>query len=45
MKLLKEDWPDKKLTRAFQELNLSPQERAENLGLEQFVELTRKLAT
>jgi 16S rRNA (adenine1518-N6/adenine1519-N6)-dimethyltransferase len=44
MKLLKEDWPEKKLTRAFQEMNLSPQARAENVSLGQFVELTRKLA-
>jgi len=43
-KLLKQDWPEQKLTRAFQELNIPPQERAENLSLERFVGLTQKLA-
>ncbi len=43
LKLLKQDWPLEKLTRAFAELKISPQERAEKLSLEQFVELTKKL--
>jgi 16S rRNA (adenine1518-N6/adenine1519-N6)-dimethyltransferase len=42
-KLLKEDWPEEKLARAFAEMKVSPQERAEKLSLEQFVELTRCL--
>ena len=42
-KLLREDWPAEKLTRAFEDLKVPPQERAEKLGLEQFVALTRKL--
>ncbi len=45
LKLLKQDWPVDKLTAAFTELNISPQERAEKLSLEQFVDLTRLLAT
>jgi 16S rRNA (adenine1518-N6/adenine1519-N6)-dimethyltransferase len=44
LKLLKAEWPIEKLTRAFAELNISPQERAEKLSLEQFVELTKRLA-
>lgn len=44
MKLLKQDWPEEKLTRAFAELKISPQERAEKLSMEQFVALTVKLA-
>jgi 16S rRNA (adenine1518-N6/adenine1519-N6)-dimethyltransferase len=43
-KLLKQDWPVEKLAAAFAELQISPQERGEKLSLEQFVELTRKLA-
>ena len=43
LKLLKEDWPEKKLEGAFAELKISPQERAEKLSLEQFVALTGKL--
>ncbi len=43
-KLLKADWPHVKLERAFAELTISPQERAEKLGLEQFVDLTGRLA-
>ena len=42
-KLLKQDWPKEKLEAAFVELNISPQERAEKLGLEEFVELTKAL--
>ena len=44
LKLLKQDWPVDKLTAAFVELKISPQERAEKLSLEQFVELTKFLA-
>ena len=44
-KLLKQDWPEEKLTRALAELNISLQERAEKLSLEQFVDLTRLLAS
>jgi 16S rRNA (adenine1518-N6/adenine1519-N6)-dimethyltransferase len=44
MKLLKVDWPAEKLTAIFSQLNISPQERAEKLSLEQFVELTKLLA-
>ena len=43
LKLLREDWPAEKLARAFEELNISPQERAEKLSLEQFVALTKIL--
>jgi 16S rRNA (adenine1518-N6/adenine1519-N6)-dimethyltransferase len=43
LKLLKADWSAEKLTQAFADLNISPQERAEKLSLEQFVELTRAL--
>ena len=44
LKLLKEDWAADKLAAAFAELKISPQERAEKLSLEQFVELTNLLA-
>ena len=40
MKLLKQDWPVEKLERAFAELRISPQERAEKLSLERFIQLT-----
>lgn len=43
LKLLKQHWPLDQLTSAFAELNISPQERAEKLSLEQFVALTRLL--
>jgi 16S rRNA (adenine1518-N6/adenine1519-N6)-dimethyltransferase len=45
MKLLKADWPEERLKQAFAELKISPQERAEKLGLEQFVQITKLLAT
>lgn len=45
LKLLKTEWPLEKLQAAFAALNISPQERAEKLSLEQFVELTRLLAS
>ena len=44
LKLLKMDWPKEKLEAAFAELKISPQERAEKLSLEQFVELTKALS-
>jgi 16S rRNA (adenine1518-N6/adenine1519-N6)-dimethyltransferase len=44
LKLLKTEWPQEKLRSAFTMLNISPQERAEKLSLEQFVELTVRLA-
>lgn len=43
MKLLKSDWPEEKLKQAFADLKISPQERAEKLGLEQFVGLAKSL--
>ena len=44
LKLLKQDWPKEKLEQAFEKLKISPQERAEKLSLEQFIELTQILA-
>lgn len=43
LKLLKQDWPKEQLEAVFAELKISPQERAEKLSLEQFVELTGRL--
>jgi 16S rRNA (adenine1518-N6/adenine1519-N6)-dimethyltransferase len=43
LKLLREDWPVEILERAFGELKILPQERAEKLSLEQFVHLTKGL--
>lgn len=43
LKLLKADWPLEKLQIAIAALNISPQERAEKLSLEQFVALTKLL--
>jgi 16S rRNA (adenine1518-N6/adenine1519-N6)-dimethyltransferase len=43
LKLLKTEWPLEKLQAAFAALNISPQERAEKLSLEQFVDLTKLL--
>jgi 16S rRNA (adenine1518-N6/adenine1519-N6)-dimethyltransferase len=43
LKLLKQDWPEQKLKQVFQQLCISPQERAEKLSLEKFVELTKQL--
>lgn len=40
-KLLKQDWPEEKLKIAFAQLKISAQERAEKLGLEQFIELVK----
>jgi 16S rRNA (adenine1518-N6/adenine1519-N6)-dimethyltransferase len=44
MKLLKQDWPLEKLEQVFAEMNISPQERAEKLTLDQFVALTKTLS-
>ena len=44
LKLLKQEWPKEKLEAAFAELQISPQERAEKLSLEQFVALVKILA-
>lgn len=44
LKLLKTEWPLERLQAALAELNISPQERAEKLSLEQFVALTRILS-
>ena len=43
LKLLKQDWPAEKLEGIFAELNISRQERAEKLSLEQFVAVTQIL--
>lgn len=43
LKLLKTEWPLEKLQAACAALEISPQERAEKLRLEQFVELTKLL--
>jgi len=45
LKLLKQDWAADKLAAAFAGLNISPQERAEKLTLEQFVALTQFLSS
>lgn len=43
LKLLKQDWPEERLTQAFGEVHLSPQTRAESVSLQQFVALTSLL--
>ena len=45
LKLLKQDWPKEKLEVAFAALNISLQERAEKLSLQQFVALTEKISS
>lgn len=45
LKLLKTEWPLEKLQATFTALNISPQERAEKLNLQQFVDLTKELST
>ncbi|MFZ0826089.1 MAG: 16S rRNA (adenine(1518)-N(6)/adenine(1519)-N(6))-dimethyltransferase RsmA [Verrucomicrobiia bacterium] len=45
LKLLKQDWPEQKLKQIFQELCISPQERAEKLTLEQFAAFTKMLTS
>lgn len=42
-KLLKADWPEEKLKPAFAALDISLQERAEKLSMQQFAELTKLL--
>lgn len=42
-KLLKADWPEDRLAGAFAALGLSPETRAERIGVESFVQLTRLL--
>jgi 16S rRNA (adenine1518-N6/adenine1519-N6)-dimethyltransferase len=44
-KLLKQEWPEDSLRTAFASLGISPLARAESLGLETFVGLTRQLAS
>ncbi len=44
LKLLKQDWPEEKLASVFDELEISPLQRAEKLNLEQFAMLTRRLS-
>ena len=43
IKLLKADWPVEKLEQVFAEMEISPQERAEKLSLEQFTRLVQCL--
>jgi 16S rRNA (adenine1518-N6/adenine1519-N6)-dimethyltransferase len=45
LKLLRDDWPGMVLEQTFAQLQLSPQTRAETVSLEQFVRLTRALAS
>jgi 16S rRNA (adenine1518-N6/adenine1519-N6)-dimethyltransferase len=45
LKLLKQDWPADRLNAAFGQLQLPPQVRAEELGLEPFVRLAEILST
>jgi 16S rRNA (adenine1518-N6/adenine1519-N6)-dimethyltransferase len=45
LKLLRADWPKEKLESAIAGLNISTQERAEKLTLEQFVALTKILTS
>ncbi len=44
LKLLKREWGPATLERAFDELGLPPQTRAENVSREQFLQLARRLA-
>ena len=43
LKLLKQDWPEDRLVRAFDQAGLSAQTRAESVSLSQFVKLTSLL--
>jgi 16S rRNA (adenine1518-N6/adenine1519-N6)-dimethyltransferase len=43
LKLLKQDWPEETLARAYETLGLSPQVRAESVDLNQFSGLSRML--
>lgn len=45
LKLLKQDWPEKRLAEVFQRLQLCPRTRAEEAPLEQFVRLAQELAS
>jgi 16S rRNA (adenine1518-N6/adenine1519-N6)-dimethyltransferase len=44
MKLLKTEWTPEKLAAAFEQAGLSPRVRAEEVTLEQFIELTKSLS-
>jgi 16S rRNA (adenine1518-N6/adenine1519-N6)-dimethyltransferase len=44
-KLLKQQWPADRIAAAFSDLGISPQARAQTVSLEQFVALTRMLAS
>jgi 16S rRNA (adenine1518-N6/adenine1519-N6)-dimethyltransferase len=44
LKLLKNDWPQQWLAKAFKKLQLSEQIRAEKVGLEQFAQITAMLS-
>ena len=44
LKLLKQGWPKERLEAVFTELGISHQERAEKLTLQQFVDVTNRLA-
>lgn len=44
LKLLKEDWPAKRLASAFHELKISEQARAEQIEIDTFARLTERLA-
>jgi 16S rRNA (adenine1518-N6/adenine1519-N6)-dimethyltransferase len=44
LKLLKADWPEQALARAFERLNLPPEIRAEEVSLDQFTQLARALS-
>jgi len=43
LKLLKQNWPSEQLTQAFEAAGLDQRVRAEQVSLDQFVELTRRL--
>jgi hypothetical protein len=43
LKLLKQDWPDERLTAGFAEAKIPPQARAEEVSLEQFVVLANEV--
>ncbi len=45
LKLLKSEWPEDRLHAAFSQLGISPQERAEKVSLEVFIEFCRLLGT
>ena len=43
LKLLKEDWPERRLATEFERMRLSPRIRAEEVSLEQFTQMTQAL--